>query len=158
MLFLIGACGATSTTPDLSDVGTKTDLSGVADLAVSADLAGCPQSLASWCAHPEASWGQCVATLKQAEQPSSWPGWCAGAAGLSEQTCGSYVNVVQTNADVSTNYIYDSATGQLVAVYELSFQRSFSCVGGPASFALPSCSPKYTQLCPSAAGDAGAGN
>ena len=158
MLFLIGACGATTTTPDLSYVRTNTDLSDVADLADSADLAGCPQSLASWCAHPEASWGQCVATLKQAEQPSSWPGWCDGAAMLSEQTCGNYVNVVQTNADVSTNYIYDSATGQLVAVYELSFQRSFSCVGGPASFAFPSCSQQYTQLCQSAVADAAAGN
>ena len=152
MLFLMGACGATTTTPpDLRSVAGD-DLAGKP--TPGADLAGCPQSLTSWCAHPDTSWEQCVATLSQAEQPSSWPGWCSGATPLSEETCGSYVNVLQTNVDVSTNYIYDSTTGQLVAVYEHGYQGTFSCVGGPASFVLPSCSQSFMQLCP---GDAGAG-
>jgi hypothetical protein len=89
----------------------------------------------------------------------SWSGVAASSPGCSKgvllgtvvYVCGSY-NVRQSvNVDVGKQSFYDSATGVLVAVWNIGMGGSY-CLGGPPSFSPPSCPD---LVCPDLGADGG---
>jgi hypothetical protein len=139
------ACGGASTAEDSSP--PPRDLAGGSS---SDGSDGCGASLAAWCARPDQTWERCVATLTAATQATTWSTWCGsggGAATIAQESCGSYTVVAQADADVSTQYVYDSG-GALVAVFEFGYQGTPACVAGPSSFAYPPCPAIFTRVCP----------
>jgi hypothetical protein len=154
LFVLVCSCNraTTSPMPDMTSGIDMPDMTSGIDMAdpylASSDGGACQQSLAAWCAKPDAVDGQCVMTLAQAMQASSWPAWCPDG-GLStrvlQSSCGAFTEIVQSGADFSTSYVYD-ATGNLVAVLEYGYQRT-DCVAGPSRFAAPTCTQATTTIC-----------
>ena len=117
----------------------------VADLATPLHDWGtvaCPESLDAYCA--TASCNRELSTAPEA--------WCGnGLPGAVSGTCAGYVYVRQVWIDAGTTWIYDAATGTLVAVLWFA-NVDGGCSGGPGQLELRACS-EGSGLC--AVSDAG---
>jgi hypothetical protein len=120
---------------------------GPADLAAtdgSAPLTlACQQSLADYCAqHADV----CGRDLTTAETSSSWCRDLGSASFATYSTCDGYVAVTANVVDSGTEYLYDAATGELVAVLWYA-NINGGCLAGPAEFTLQGCRG-HTRICP----------
>ena len=125
----------------------ETPGAGPADLAAtdgSAPLTvACTQSLADYCAQLG---DVCGRDLTTAETSSSWCGDMGSALFATYATCDGYAMVTASSVDSGKNYVYDTATGQLVAV--LWYVNSEGgCLAGPAELTVQGCRGE-TRICP----------
>ncbi|HEY1587424.1 MAG TPA: hypothetical protein VGH63_17125 [Polyangia bacterium] len=135
---LAAGCGGSSSSHDMN---------APADLAVSSmtDFAFACSSLATYCS----ATSNCPASADAAEG-----GYCAADGGVSTQPgvsvgtadCPGYrrVSIAFAMTNNSYDYYYDASSGALAAVVVTEYQGIPICLGGPASFMVPTCQPLVT--------------
>ena len=98
----------------------------------------CSQSVASYCAGPNASAYVCGAQ----DYVTTLSKLCKSSVGSSSDAlvyqCGSYVELVDQGIDTSSWRYYDRTTGALVAAGGSSISGN-KCSAGPSSFETPTC-------------------
>ncbi len=98
--------------------------------------------------------GECVDSWQAGQRCGSW-GRTNGVQ-IWSTPCGGYYATFVSNVDVATVYLYDAASGGLVAILSSAGGPSptITCLAGPASFGLPSdcLDPSLTPLTPCSAG------
>jgi hypothetical protein len=150
LVLLAAGCGGSKSS--IADLGAA-DASAIADLAPAIDLfAGsysCQEPLDEYCAQPGHS---CIRQLADADKPDAG---CGPNVGIVAATCGSYVYI--TDYTLTPYYpsgsppdgaavfvfsiaVYDSASGQLVAILADGTAGNSDCLAGPSNFADPDIS------------------
>jgi hypothetical protein len=104
------------------------------------ETVACTQSLADYCSQNE-----CVADLTTAETSTAWCGHM-GTRFADYTACDGYVIVWASGTDSGAGYVYDSATGALVAILWYANTQG-GCVAGPMSLEIQGCRGE-TRICP----------
>jgi hypothetical protein len=152
LLILLAGCSAPSNASSfpaggppadasLGDAGTDADAGANACVVDGGPGIRCAESLATYCApggnHVGFPNGGCTSTLPsvQASPP------CSSADGLQTwfESCGPLELMAMSGIDFGTTYVYDVASGALIAVMEFSDPQGPSCAAGPTCLAVPSC-------------------
>jgi hypothetical protein len=79
-----------------------------------------------------------------------------GPAHLLTKGCGGFDVLTSNGVDTSSSEYFDSATGKLIAITNMTLVFGERCIAGPSDFLFPSCPSSTARLltCPDA-GDAG---
>jgi hypothetical protein len=153
MTLALAACmtSSTGTTPDAGStsdaaVPTDADAGGVTVACTTTAVALCAQAAPNACKYP---------TFDDARAASCCG---AGCVKLTSVPCGGYDVAMDQGIDTQTSYYFDHASGKLVAVvmYGATLVGGYTCGGGPASFAVPTCERSLFACSDAGAGDAGA--
>jgi hypothetical protein len=117
--------------------------SSTADLAMPSHDVGtlrCQQPLDTYCAHVE-----CIGDLATARQPATWCSDAGGPPLVYTQSCAGFTLVFTIATDSGPGWVYDTATGNLVAVLGRA-NTDGGCTAGPAEIELLACGGD-TQIC-----------